>query len=126
MRDGWVADSFEQAAEEFGTHYVNETMFYFRQGIYTHHPDFNTEADITIEKLRPPDHRRRAAVHRAARALPRGVRRRLLHDALPDVEGPSLEMAAEQIRRFGEEVVQPIHKKYPAPDHPAIPAVCRW
>jgi hypothetical protein len=42
------------------------------------------------------------------------------------VEGPSLEMAAEQIRRFGEEVVQPIHKKYAAPDHPAIPEVCRW
>ena len=39
---------------------------------------------------------------------------------------PSLEMAAEQIRRFGEEVVQPIHQKYAAPDHPAIPEVCRW
>jgi len=42
------------------------------------------------------------------------------------VEGPSLEKAAEQIQRFGEEVVQPIHKKYPAQDHPAIPEVCRW
>jgi hypothetical protein len=40
--------------------------------------------------------------------------------------GPSMELAHEQIQKFGEEVVQPIHKKYPAPDHPAIPAVCRW
>ena len=40
--------------------------------------------------------------------------------------GPSMEAAHEQIQRFGEEVVQPIHKKYPALDHPAIPAACRW
>jgi alkanesulfonate monooxygenase SsuD/methylene tetrahydromethanopterin reductase-like flavin-dependent oxidoreductase (luciferase family) len=40
--------------------------------------------------------------------------------------GPSLEAAAEQITRFGEEVVQPIHKKYPAPVHPAIPKTCQW
>ena len=40
--------------------------------------------------------------------------------------GPSLEKAHEQIQKFGEEVVQPVHRKYPAPDHPAIPAACRW
>ena len=40
--------------------------------------------------------------------------------------GPSLEATREQILRFGEEVVQPIHARYPAPDHPAIPAACRW
>jgi hypothetical protein len=33
---------------------------------------------------------------------------------------------AEQIQRLGEEVVGPIHRKYAAPDHPAIPAACRW
>ena len=37
--------------------------------------------------------------------------------------GPSLEAAREQIARFGEQVVQPIHARYPAPDHPAIPPV---
>jgi hypothetical protein len=37
-----------------------------------------------------------------------------------------MEEAYEQIQKFGEEVVQPIHKKYPAFDHPAIPAACRW
>ena len=40
--------------------------------------------------------------------------------------GPSMEAAKEEIQRFGEEVVQPIHKKYPAPNHPAIPEACRW
>jgi len=40
--------------------------------------------------------------------------------------GPSMAAAHEQIQRFGEEVVQPIHKKYPAPEHPAIPAACWW
>jgi alkanesulfonate monooxygenase SsuD/methylene tetrahydromethanopterin reductase-like flavin-dependent oxidoreductase (luciferase family) len=40
--------------------------------------------------------------------------------------GPSLEEAREQILRFGEEVVAPVHARHPAPDHPAIPAACRF
>ena len=40
--------------------------------------------------------------------------------------GPSMAAAREQILRFGEEVVAPIHARYPAPSHPAIPAACRW
>jgi len=32
----------------------------------------------------------------------------------------------EQMLRFGDEVVAPIHKKYPPIEHPAIPAACRW
>ena len=40
--------------------------------------------------------------------------------------GPSLKAGHEQILRFGEEVVQPIHKKYAAPEHPAIPLGARW
>ena len=36
------------------------------------------------------------------------------------------EAAREQILRFGEEVVQPLHRKYPAIQHPAIPQACRW
>ncbi len=42
------------------------------------------------------------------------------------VTGPSFEATREQILRFGEEVVQPLHKKYPPIDHPAIPEACRW
>ena len=53
MRDGWVADTFEEAAEEFGTHFVEEMRFYFRQGIFTHHPDFQNESDITAERAAP-------------------------------------------------------------------------
>jgi hypothetical protein len=37
-----------------------------------------------------------------------------------------LEATKEQILRFGEEVVQPLHAKYPAIDHPAIPQGARW
>ena len=28
--------------------------------------------------------------------------------------------------RIGEEVVQPVHKKNPAVEHPAIPEACCW
>ncbi|MCY3954108.1 MAG: hypothetical protein OXG69_16435, partial [bacterium] len=42
------------------------------------------------------------------------------------VTGPGFEAAREQILRFGEEVVRPLHKKYPAIEHPAIPEACRW
>ena len=127
MRDGWVDDSFEKAAVEFGTPYINETLFYFRQGIYTHNPDFQSESDITIERLKP--HLIMGSAEQCIEQLERyheefGVDYFTMRFRM--VEGPSLEKTAEQIRRFGEEVVQPIHKKYPAPDHPAIPAVCRW
>jgi alkanesulfonate monooxygenase SsuD/methylene tetrahydromethanopterin reductase-like flavin-dependent oxidoreductase (luciferase family) len=127
MRDGWVDDSFEDAAREFGTPYINETLFYFRQGIYTHHPEFQTEADITVERLAP--HLIMGSAQQCIEQLERyheeyGVDYFTMRFRM--VEGPSLEKAAEQIQRFGEEVVQPIHKKYPAQDHPAIPEVCRW
>ena len=53
MRDGWVADTFEKAAQQFGTHFVEEWKFYFRQGIFTGHPDLKSEDDITAEKCAP-------------------------------------------------------------------------
>ena len=127
MRDGWVADTFEAAAKEFGTHFVEETKFYFRQGIYTHHPDFQKEEDITSERAAP--HLIMGTPAQCIEQLERyhedfGVDYFTLRFRM--VTGPSMEKAHEQIQRFGEEVVQPIHRKYPAPDHPAIPAACRW
>jgi alkanesulfonate monooxygenase SsuD/methylene tetrahydromethanopterin reductase-like flavin-dependent oxidoreductase (luciferase family) len=123
MRDGWVADTFEQAAEAFGTHFVSEMRFYVRQGIYTQHPDFLREEDITAERVSPhlimgdPVH----CVEQLERYHEEfGVDYFTLRFRM--VEGPSFDEVAEQIRRFGEEVVAPIHAKYPAPDHPAIPA----
>ena len=127
MRDGWVADSFEHAAAQFGTHFVEEMRFYYRQGIFTHHPDFQRESDITSERAAP--HLIMGTPQQCIEQLERyheefGVDYFTIRFRMPT--GPSMEAAREQIQRFGEEVVQPIHKKYPAPDHPAIPAACRW
>lgn len=127
MRDGWVADSFEDAAQEFGRYFVDELKFYHRAGIFKNHPDFQSEADITAERCAP--HLVMGSPQQCIEQLERyheefGVDYFTLRFRMP--KGPSLEAAREQILRFGEEVVQPIHRKYPAPDHPAIPAACRF
>jgi alkanesulfonate monooxygenase SsuD/methylene tetrahydromethanopterin reductase-like flavin-dependent oxidoreductase (luciferase family) len=127
MRDGWVADSFEDAAAQFGTHFVEEMRFYYRQGIFTHHPDFQSEQEITAERAAP--HTIMGTPQQCIEQLERyheefGVDYFTIRFRMPT--GPPMEAAHEQIQRFGEEVVQPIHKKYPAPEHPAIPAACWW
>jgi alkanesulfonate monooxygenase SsuD/methylene tetrahydromethanopterin reductase-like flavin-dependent oxidoreductase (luciferase family) len=127
MRDGWVADSFEDAAREFGSHFVEEMRFYYRSGIFTHHPDFQSESDITAERAGP--HLLMGNPQQCIEQIERyheefGVDYFTVRFRMPS--GPSLEACREQIQRFGEEVVQPIHSKYPAPDHPAIPIACRW
>jgi alkanesulfonate monooxygenase SsuD/methylene tetrahydromethanopterin reductase-like flavin-dependent oxidoreductase (luciferase family) len=101
--------------------------FYFRQGIYTKNPEFQTEDDITVEKAGP--HLIMGSPETCIEQLERyheeyGVDYFTLRFRMPT--GPSMAAAREQIERFGEEVVQPIHKKYPAVDHPAIPEICRW
>lgn len=127
MRDGWVADSFERAAAEFGTHYVAEMRFYCRQGILAHHPGLDTPEKITAESAR----------EHVVIGTPAQCRERLewYHEELGVdyftirarmVTGPSFAATREQILRFGEEVVQPLHRKYPPIDHPAIPEACRW
>lgn len=127
MRDGWVADTFEEAAEEFGTHFVEEWKFYHRAGIFTGHPELEDEANITPEKC--AHYLVMGTPSQCIEQLERfheeyGVDYFTVRFRFPT--GPSLESALEQIQKFGEEVVQPIHKKYPAPNHPAIPAACRW
>jgi len=127
MRNGWVADTWEDAAREFGAHFVEELRFYFRQGIFVNHPDFTSEADITAERCAP--HLVMGSPAQCIEQLERyheefGVDYFTMRFRMPS--GPSLEAAHEQILRFGEEVVAPIHKKYPAPDHEAIPVACRW
>ena len=127
MRDGWVADSFSQASREFGTHYVSDLRFYCERGILAHHPDLDTADKITVESVR--EHIVTGSAEQCRERL------EWYHEELGVdyftmrfrmVSGPSLEATREQILRFGEEVVQPLHRKYPAIDHPAIPAVCRW
>jgi|TARA_Y100000031_G_scaffold150555_1_gene190207 alkanesulfonate monooxygenase SsuD/methylene tetrahydromethanopterin reductase-like flavin-dependent oxidoreductase (luciferase family) len=127
MRDGWLADSFEQAAEEFGTHYVAEMRFYCEQGILAHHPELDTP-----EKITPESAREHIVMGTAAQCRERlewyyeelGVNYFTIRFRM--VTGPSFEATRDQILRFGEEVVQPLHRKYPAIEHPAIPEVCRW
>lgn len=127
MRNGWVADSFADAAQQFGTHYVDEMRFYCRQGILAHHPDFDSP-----EKITPESTREHVVVGDARQCVERLERYReelgidyvTMRFRMPN--GPSLEETREQILRFGEEVVAPIHAKYPAPAHPAIPEAVRW
>ena len=128
MRDGWVADTLRAGGGGVRDATTsNETRFYFRQGIYTHHPDFQSEADITTERLAPhlimgtP-----SSASSSSSATTRSSASTTSRCASAWSRGRRSRRPREQIRRFGEEVVQPIHKKYPAPDHPAIPAVCRW
>jgi len=127
MRDGWVADSFEQAARTFGEHFVRIARFYFRRGMLGRAPEFGSEADITVESVAP--HLVMGTAQQCIERLEHlhedlGVDHVVLCCRL--TSGPSLEETREQIQRFGEEVVAPIHAKYPAPDHPAIPEACRW
>lgn len=128
MRNGWVADSFEEAAREFGQHYVEEMRFYCRQGILAHHPDFDSPEKITAESAR--DH---VVVGTPQQCIERleyyeevlGVDYVTMRFRMPT--GPSLEATKDQILRFGEEVVSHFHKKDPSPiDHPAIPEGSRW
>ena len=127
MRNGWVADSFEDAAEEFGTHYVSEMRFYCEQGILAHHPDFDSPEKITADSARP--HVIMGTAEQCQERLEwyreeLGVQYFTIRFRM--VTGPSFEATKEQILRFGEEVVQPLHKKYPPIEHPAIPIGVNW
>ena len=127
MRDGWVADTFEEAASQFGDYLVGEMRFYYRHGIFVHHPDYQTEDSITAKSMQP--HWIMGSPQQCIETLERyheefGVDYFTIR--FRATAGPDFAKVREQIQRFGEEVVQPIHRKYPAPDHPAIPLACRW
>jgi alkanesulfonate monooxygenase SsuD/methylene tetrahydromethanopterin reductase-like flavin-dependent oxidoreductase (luciferase family) len=125
MRDGWVADSFEEAAAEFGTHFVSAARFYVRHGLLRH-PDFPTEADVTAKSLAP--HLVLGTPAQCVEQLQRAEEERGIDYVMLCCRvstGPSLERTREQILRLGEEVVAPIHARSATPDHVAIPAACR-
>jgi len=122
-----AAASSAQADAEFGSHYVSEMRFYCAQGILAHHPQFDSPEKVTMETAR----------EHIVLGTPAQCRERLewYHEELGVdyftlrfrmVTGPSFEATRDQILRFGEEVVQPLHRKYPPIDHPAIPQACRW
>jgi alkanesulfonate monooxygenase SsuD/methylene tetrahydromethanopterin reductase-like flavin-dependent oxidoreductase (luciferase family) len=127
MRDGWVADTFDDAAAVFGEHFVRIARFYRRTGNLKRHPGMAADADITVSSVAP-----HLVMGDAGTCIERLVE---LHESFGVdyvvfccrlTTGPSMEATREQILRFGEEVVAPIHARYPAPGHPAIPAACRW
>jgi alkanesulfonate monooxygenase SsuD/methylene tetrahydromethanopterin reductase-like flavin-dependent oxidoreductase (luciferase family) len=126
MRNGWVAPSWEEAAKTFGAHAAEELRFYFRQGIFVN-PEFPTEASITPSSISP--HLVLGTPQQCVEQLERyheefNVDYFTIRLRMP--RGPSMAETADQILQFGEEVVQQIHKKYPASTHPAIPAGSRW
>jgi alkanesulfonate monooxygenase SsuD/methylene tetrahydromethanopterin reductase-like flavin-dependent oxidoreductase (luciferase family) len=118
MQDGWVADTHEEALRIIGPHYARMVDFYERSDMGR---DFGDDG---------------LGEHMLAGTAAECVERleRLHEDSGVDYvvfccrlsTGPSLKAAREQILRFGEEVVAPIHAKYPAPDHPAIPPACQF
>jgi alkanesulfonate monooxygenase SsuD/methylene tetrahydromethanopterin reductase-like flavin-dependent oxidoreductase (luciferase family) len=127
MRNAWISDSFDRAAEEFGEHYMREMRFYAGHGIMTHHPDFDHPDKITAEACRP--HlvmgSREECIERLERYREElGVDYVTLRFRMPT--GPSLEATREQIQRFAEEVVSYFHAKYPPIEHPAVPEQSRW
>jgi len=127
MRDGWVADSFDDAMKEFGTNYLDEVRFYARHGIVTHHPDFQREEDFTPESTR--EH---LVIGNAEECIAQiekyrqeyGVDYVMMRFRMTN--GPSFEAVREQLRRFGAEVCSHFNERYPAHDHPAIPEGARW
>ena len=118
MQDGWVADTRAAAHEVIGPHYARMVDFYARS-------DMGRTGFVARGPLGVHAGRYRRRVHRAARAPARGAGIDYVVFCCRLSTGPSLEAAREQIARFGEEVVAPVHAKYPAPDHPAIPPACR-
>jgi len=53
MRDGFVAETRDEAERIYGEAFVAEMLYYFDLGILTHHdPTIQSRADVTIEKLR--------------------------------------------------------------------------
>ena len=128
MRNGWVADSYEAAVEEYGQNYLQHIHWVAARGRFAGWQQFDSPEKITAETIR--EH---VIMGSAADCIERieyykeelGIDYITMRLRLPN--GPSLEAAREQIDRFGEEVVAPIHRKYPTPiEHPAIPAAARW
>jgi alkanesulfonate monooxygenase SsuD/methylene tetrahydromethanopterin reductase-like flavin-dependent oxidoreductase (luciferase family) len=94
---------------------------------FNKHPDFTDERRLTVDALSP--HLIMGDPAQCVEKLQRyheefGVDYVVMRFRM--LTGPSFEAVSEQILRFGEEVAGPIHRKYPAPGHPALPLACRW
>jgi alkanesulfonate monooxygenase SsuD/methylene tetrahydromethanopterin reductase-like flavin-dependent oxidoreductase (luciferase family) len=115
MRDGWIADTEEEARAVFGPHYDRMAGFYAANDHVT------TAGAQSAALIGTPEQCLEQLVHLHEDW---GIDYVVLCCRLST--GPGFSAAAEQIQRLGEEVVRPLHERYPAPDHPAIPQACRW
>jgi alkanesulfonate monooxygenase SsuD/methylene tetrahydromethanopterin reductase-like flavin-dependent oxidoreductase (luciferase family) len=52
MRDGWVARTQEEAERTFGELWVQDMLYYYRYGLLTPNPEFQSESDFTVAKMR--------------------------------------------------------------------------
>ena len=128
MRDGWVADSFDEAARVFGEHYARMTRFYLRHGNLTRNPGFASPDEITPESVAPyivMGEPQQCIEHLERLHEELGVDYVVFCCRLST--GPSLEETREQILRFGEEVVaahpRPLPRPGPSRDPGRVPVV---
>lgn len=111
LRDGWLASSMEEAAQTFGRLWVEECKFYFRWGMLAPTPQFRSESDFTVDKVRQYMVLGTAAdwleqLDRWRAAL--GVDWFVLRCRVP--LGPSAPQVLECIQRLGEEVLPQLRK----------------
>lgn len=112
MRDAYVAPTREEAEEIFGPIFREELLFYYRQGILSHHPDFQSEDDFEIENLRehmvigsPEDCIESLAAYEEKYDIDYCVMR----FRLP--KGPDMDVERSAVELFGEEVVPYFHEQ---------------
>jgi alkanesulfonate monooxygenase SsuD/methylene tetrahydromethanopterin reductase-like flavin-dependent oxidoreductase (luciferase family) len=106
LRDGWLASSMEEAEDTFGRLWLEECKFYFRWGMIQPTPEFRTESDFTVPKLRsmmilgtPDDWLEQLDVYR--REL--GIDWFVIRCRVP--LGPKPQLVLDCIQRIGEEVI---------------------
>ena len=52
LRDGWLASSMAEAERVFAQRWLGECRFYLKYGMIKWTPEFRSEADFTVEKVR--------------------------------------------------------------------------
>lgn len=112
MRDGWVAPTREEAERVFGPLWVQEMLFYFRWNLLPPNPEFRSEADFTVEKLRkymilgsPQDCI--AQIEEWSESV--GIDYLIMRFRLP--MGPEPARVLDCIRQFGAEVLPAIRRR---------------
>jgi alkanesulfonate monooxygenase SsuD/methylene tetrahydromethanopterin reductase-like flavin-dependent oxidoreductase (luciferase family) len=109
LRDGWLASSREEAEQTFGQLWLEECKFYFKWGMLAPSAEFASEADFTLDKIRPLGY---PIMGTATDWLERldfwnralgGLDWFVLRIRIP--LGPAPEQVLECIQRLGEEVL---------------------